>query len=124
LRETIEGREPLHSLEQHVTIELFGQPYTFKTQSEIPWAKEVADYLVKEVNRVEGVQSGTMSNTNKITVMISAALNIAKDCLETKRDHQALVDELSKRSKGWISRLDRCTTQVDTHPDDKLPAGL
>ena len=107
-----------------MTIELFGQPYTFKTQSEIPWAKEVADYLVKEVNRVEGAQSGTMSNTNKITVMISAALNIAKDCMETKREHQALVDELAKRSEGWISRLDRCTTLAEDHPDDKLPAGV
>jgi cell division protein ZapA (FtsZ GTPase activity inhibitor) len=110
-------------LEQLVTIELFGQPYTFKTQSEIPWAKEVADYLVKEVNRVEGAQSGTLSNTNKITVMISAALNIAKDCLESKRDRQALVDELEKRSEGWVSRLDRCATMAENHPDNKLPAG-
>ena len=107
-----------------MTIELFGQPYTFKTQSEIPWAKEVADYLVKEVNRVEGVQSGPMSNANKITVMISAALNIAKDCLEAKRDHQSLVDELTKRSQGWISRLDRCTKQAGKHPEEKSPAGF
>ena len=111
-------------MEQLVTIELFGQPYTFKTQSEIPWAKEVADYLVKEVNRVEGAQSGTLSNTNKITVMISAALNIAKDCLESKREHQALVDELAKRSEGWISRLDRCEKLAENHIDDKLPAGV
>ena len=107
-----------------MTIKLFGQPYTFKTQSDIPWAKEVADYLVEEVSRVEGVQSGTMSNTNKITVMISAALNIAKDCLEAKRDHQALLDELSKRSAGWISRLERCATQAGNHSDDKSPAGF
>lgn len=107
-----------------MTIELFGQPFTFKTQSEIPWAKEVADYLVKEVNRVEGGQSGTMSNTNKITVMISAALNIAKDCLEAKRDHQALVDELAKRSEGWISRLDRCAQQAGNLPDEELRAGF
>ena len=107
-----------------MTIELFGQPYTFKTQAEIPWAKEVADYLVEEVNRVEGVQSGTMSNANKITVMISAALNIAKDCLEAKRNHQALVDELSKRSAGWISRLESCTTQEGNPSDEKSPAGF
>ena len=107
-----------------MTIELFGQPYKFKTQSELPWAKEVADYLVEEVNRVEGVQSGTMSNANKMTVMISAALNIAKDCLETKREHQALVDELTKRSAGWLTRLDRCATQAEGHPVDKLPTGV
>ena len=118
------GRESYLSLEQLVTIELFGQPYTFKTQSEIPWAKEVADYLVEEVNRVEGAQSGTISNTNKITVMISAALNIAKDCLETKRDHQALVDELTRRSASWVDRLDRCRAQMENHPGDKLPTGV
>ena len=106
-----------------MTIELFGQPYTFKTQSDIPWAKEVADYLVKEVNRVEDSQSGAMSNTNKITVMISAALNIAKDCLETKRDHQALVEEITGRSAEWIDRLNRCATQAESHFDYKLPTG-
>ena len=107
-----------------MTIELFGQPYTFKTQSDIPWAKEVADYLVKEVNRVEVTQSGTMSNTNKITVMISAALNIAKDCLEAKRDHRALVEKFQERSADWISRLEGCAAGAEGHPDDKLPTGV
>ena len=106
-----------------MTIELFGQPYTFKTQDELPWAKEVADYLVDEVNRVEGAQSGTMSNANKITVMISAALNIAKERLEEKRNHQALVDQIAKRSHGWITRLDRCAPPDGIHGDDKLPTG-
>ena len=111
-------------MEQLVTIELFGQPYTFKTQSDIPWAKEVADYLVREVSRVEGSQSGSMSNTNKITVMISAALNIAKECLEAKRERQVVVDELTRRSAGWIQALDRCAAQAENHSDGQLSIGV
>lgn len=124
MRGNIEEEEPIPSLEQLVTIELFGQPYTFKTQSDIPWAKEVADYLVREVNRVEDFQSGSMSNTNKITVMISAALNIAKDCLEARRERQLVVDELNKRSTDWIRVLERCAAQAEHHPDGKSSIGL
>jgi cell division protein ZapA (FtsZ GTPase activity inhibitor) len=45
-------------LEQLVTIELFGKPYTFKAKSEVKKAKEVADLLAKEVSRVESQKSG------------------------------------------------------------------
>jgi hypothetical protein len=38
-------------LEKTVTIELFGQPHTFKANSEVTKEQEVADLLVKEVAR-------------------------------------------------------------------------
>ena len=43
-------------LEQTVTIELFGQPHTFKTDTDVTKAREVADLLVKEVERVKSQQ--------------------------------------------------------------------
>ena len=46
------GRECI--LEQIVTVQLFGLPYTFKAESEGAKAREVADYLVSEVAKVEG----------------------------------------------------------------------
>ncbi len=72
-------------MEELVTIELFGRSYTFKAESEIMMAKDVADYLVKEVSRVETQQSIKSSNISKLAIMILAALNIANENMELKK---------------------------------------
>ena len=92
-------------MEQLVTIELFGQPYTFKTESGATNAKEVADYLVKEVTR-EDQQSSQSSNITKIATLILAALNIANDNIEQKKIHSDQLRDISKRSENLIRILD------------------
>ena len=87
---------------QHVTINLFGQPYTFKAESEITEAKEVAESLVKEVARVETQQSGKASDLTKLAILILAALNIANENFELKRNYSDLLQKLSKRSASLI----------------------
>jgi cell division protein ZapA (FtsZ GTPase activity inhibitor) len=98
-------------LEHLVTIELFGQPYTFKTESEFYRAKEVADYLAKEVARVENLQSKQASRLNQTTIMIMAALNIIKDYLELQQERNNLLQELNTRSADLIQKLDQCCVQ-------------
>ena len=68
-------------MEQLVTIELFGQPYTFKTQGELGRAKEVADFLVREVTRVASQQPNQSARMNQVTIKILTALNIAQEYL-------------------------------------------
>ncbi|MDO9565468.1 MAG: cell division protein ZapA [Candidatus Desulfaltia sp.] len=92
-------------MEQLVTIELFGQPYTFKSESEMTEAKEVAALLVKEVARVETQQSGKASDITRLAVLISAALNIANENFELKRNYSDLLQELSERSENLIRTL-------------------
>ena len=92
-------------MEQLVTIELFGQPYTFKTESDITNAKEVADYLVKEVTRFE-TQHSSKSSDNKFGTLILAALNIANENIELKKKHSDLLIDISKQSANLIRALD------------------
>ena len=92
-------------MEQLVTIELFGQPYTFKSESEIIEAKEVAESLAKEVAKVETQQSGKASDITKLVILISAALNIANENFELKRNYSNLLQELSERSASLIHTL-------------------
>jgi len=96
-------------LDQLVTIELFGQPYTFKTESDITNAKEVADCLVKEVRRVES-QHSTQSSATKFATLILAALNIANENIEQKRKYSDLVIRISKKSENLIRELDSMVT--------------
>ena len=92
-------------MEQLVTIELFGQPYTFKAQSDVSNAKEVADHLVKEVTKIE-TQYSSKSSVNKLATLILAALNIANENIELKKKHSDLLRDISKQSANLIRALD------------------
>jgi hypothetical protein len=93
-------------LEKTVTIELFGQPHTFKANSEVTREKEVADFLVKEVAQVEKQQSGQPSNVSKQAILMSAALNIANEHMELKRSYSKLLRDVTNRTSNLIRTLD------------------
>ena len=99
-------RVDAYSLEELVTIELLGQTFTFKTDSDTIKAKETADILVKEVKRVETQQSGQTSNIARFAILISAALNIVNKNFELKMKHADLLKDISERSAKLIGMLD------------------
>jgi cell division protein ZapA (FtsZ GTPase activity inhibitor) len=100
------GKVMSSASDQIVTIELFGQPYTFKAESEVKEAKEVAEILVKEVDKIQTQQTDESSTMSNLTILILAALNIANENMELKRNRSRLLDEISERSTGLIRRLD------------------
>ena len=100
-----EGKS-LEPLEKTVTIELFGQTHTFKANSEVTKAQAVADLLVKEVNRIEDQQANQSSNMSKLAIVMLAALNIANDHMELKRNHSKLLHDVTDRTSNLIHTLD------------------
>jgi len=92
-------------LEQLVTIDLFGQSYTFKTDSEVFKAEEVADFLVKEVEKVESQHSVKTLDVTKFTILILAALNIANENFEIKRNDSEFLNNTSQRLNRIIRTL-------------------
>ncbi len=99
-------RVDAYSLEELVTIELLGQTYTFKTDSDTINAKEMVDFLVKEVSRVETQQSSQTSNITRFAILISAALNIVNENFTLKMKHTDLLKDISERSEKLIGMLD------------------
>ncbi len=95
-------------MDQLVTIELFGKPYTFKAESEVNKAKEVADLLTKEVSRVESQQSGASSATSDLTTLMLAALNIAYQNMELENNYSKFLQDISERSAKLIRKIDDC----------------
>ena len=93
-------------MEETVTIELFGQPHTFKANLEVAKVKEVADLVVREVTRVENQQSGQTSNISKLAVLMLAALNIANEHMELKKNYAELLRDVTSRSEKLIQTLD------------------
>ena len=96
-------------MEQIVTIELFGQPHTFKADSDVTKAKEVADLLVEAVARVESQQNDPLSNISRQKILILAALNIANEHMELKRNHSKLLHDVAQRTTNLIGRLNDST---------------
>ena len=93
-------------MEETVTIELFGQPHTFKANLEVTKVKQVADLLVEEVARVENQQSGQSPNISKLAILMLAALNIANEHMELKRNYTELLRDVTTRSTKLIHTLD------------------
>ena len=93
-------------MDEIVTIELFGQTHTFKANSEVTKAKAVADFLVKEVSRIEDQQANQSSSMSKLTILMLAALNIANENIEMKSDHAKLLHDITDRTTNLIHTLD------------------
>lgn len=95
-------------MEQLVTIELFGHPFTFKAEADAARVKEVADFLVDEVNKAEVQLSNRSSNITKRIILVLTALNIASEYFELKRNHNDLLQNISERSAHLIRKLETC----------------
>jgi cell division protein ZapA (FtsZ GTPase activity inhibitor) len=93
-------------LEQVVKIEIFGRPFTFKADGTAERAQEVADFLAGEVARVEKQHKRATSNISDLAVMILAALNIANENFQLKKNHPDFLQHLSDRSALLIRKLD------------------
>ncbi|MFZ5569166.1 MAG: cell division protein ZapA [Thermodesulfobacteriota bacterium] len=93
-------------MDELITIELFGQRYTFKAEAGVQGAEEVADLLAREVAIVEHQIDKTSMGMNKMTILILAGLNISSEYIELKRKYNELLQHISARSALLASRID------------------
>lgn len=62
--------------------------------------------MVNEVNRIEDQQANQSSNMSKLTILMLAALNIANENLELKRNHSKLLHDVTDRTANLIHTLE------------------
>ena len=99
-------------MENMVTIKLFGQPYTFKADTEVAKANEVADLLTREVQKVQDQPTGPSTYIPKLTILILAALNIANHIIQLKKDTDDFVGQMAERCEALNRMLDERLTQL------------
>ena len=99
-------------MDQLVKIDILGKQYTFKAETEFIQAKEVADFLVKEVRRVELRQKDFPANYNQLNIMILTALNIANDNIEIKKKNSWFMRAVSGKSAKLLDKLDDCLMRL------------
>ena len=89
-----------------MTIDVLGQPFSFKTDSDLSEARAIADYLTASVGQVK-TQCGNQAPTpDKRAILLLAALNITSEYFELKKKHRELLDDLDKRSAHLIDALE------------------
>ena len=96
-----------------MTIDVLGQPFSFKTDSDLSEARAIADYLSASVGQVK-TQCGNQAPTpDKRAILLLAALNITSEYFELKKKHRELLDDLDQRSAHLIDAL-----ETKLNPDD------
>jgi cell division protein ZapA (FtsZ GTPase activity inhibitor) len=93
-------------LEQLLTIEVLGQPFTFKTDSNEADAYAVADYVVKAVDSIQVQNAHRAQSLDKRAILILAALNIANDYFDLHKKYQQLLQDINHRSANMIQVLE------------------
>ena len=89
-----------------ITLELFGQQYSFKADNNVSNAKEVADLLINEVDNVKNQIMNKATKMDKFTILTLAALNISNEYISLKQTHSDLLEKISKRSASLVRTID------------------
>jgi len=85
-----------------ISIELFGQAYTFKASGRVSEAEEVTNYVAEEVEKARAAGEAP----SKLDTVILAALNIANDYFQVRRSRRDLVKDIDQRCKILIDNID------------------
>ena len=102
-----------------MTFDVLGQPFTFKTDSDVSEARAVADFVVKSVDDVQTQCGGQVPTPDKRAILILAALNITSELFEMKKKHQGLLEDINQRSAQLLNTLE-AQVQIE---DARMPNG-
>jgi len=85
-------------VEQLITIELLGESFQFKVHEGDTDPERIADYLTREVEQVSQQYPEHVRKTNKLAILVSAALNITKQYFEMQSDHSEFIADVTHRT--------------------------
>jgi cell division protein ZapA len=103
-------------LDQTITIDVLGQPFTFKTDSSVSEAKAVAEFVAKSVTDVQSQLGGQVPTPDKRAVLILTALNITSELFDLRKKHQVLLEDINQRSVQLLNTLETQTQIKSTAP--------
>jgi cell division protein ZapA len=93
-------------LDQVLTIDVLGQPFTFRTDSDVSDAKAVADYVIRSVDQAKAQCAQKTISPDKRAILILTALNITNEFLELKSKYDQLLHDISQRSENMLHTLE------------------
>lgn len=93
-----------------VTIDILGQPFTFKSDEDGTDARAVADYVANAVNRIQSQSPKKVQDLDKGAILLLAALNITSDLFSLKKRHQQVLQDIENRSAQLLRAIESTST--------------
>lgn len=94
-------------MEELVTLHIFGQQFIFKAGEAYPHLSEVSVLIESEVEKATRQYAGSSPKASNLTILLSAALDIANENIELKKNEAALADLIRQRSGMILKMLDQ-----------------
>lgn len=101
----------VHSKESVIQVELFGQTFRFQYDSGDVNPDEVLEILYREIRKIENELRGSATQTNKMALLVMAALNVCLENVELKKFREQLIQDFIKQSQKIIQILDQNITE-------------
>lgn len=89
-------------MDRVISITLFDQAYSFKTDAEVTHVEEITSHVVSEVEKARA----SAEIPGKLDTVILAALNIASDYFEAKRGCEELVTKIERSCEALINYIE------------------
>jgi cell division protein ZapA (FtsZ GTPase activity inhibitor) len=105
-------RESLSSFDEEtvsgdiVTIELFGEKFRFRSESQVQEARNIADHLQNCVVQAEKQFKVKTSVRVKMAILLLAAMNISKEYFELKSEYSKLEGLVAERTESLLKKID------------------
>ena len=93
-------------MDEIVTIELFGEEFNFKLGEQIKDAGNIALSFKEYVAQAEQHIKYASSDRKKLTVLLLAGMNLAKDYHMLKEEHFKLEEKVAEKISSLIKRID------------------
>lgn len=88
-----------------MTIEIFGYPFTFKADSDVNKAREVAAYLEETVGKLEAQHVDKGTKIDKRAILILTALNITSEYFSYREENEAFMDAIKVRCDHLMDKV-------------------
>ena len=93
-------------MEKIITIDLLGEEFKFRAADDDVAPEVIADFLMKELKAVESGLPAHVKKTNKLALIVLAALNIARQNIELKKGQQQFAASVAGRANRIEQLID------------------
>ncbi len=86
-----------------VRVSIFGQEYTVKAPADASYIKNIAEYVDTKMREVQGGLSSEQPSTR---IAILAAMNIADELFNSRRDKDVTEDDIEDKITSMIEMIE------------------
>nr|NJM04831.1 cell division protein ZapA [Desulfobacula sp.] len=94
-------------MDELVVIELFGEEYRFRPDSQVEDPERVAQHLKKYIKESEALFQNNPSDKNKIVALLLAAMNLSRDFHDLNERYSGLERETEKRVSSMLEKINK-----------------